>query len=133
MYVYSCTCYISSFFQGPDISWRQLMCKLLGHSSDSIFYDNLLEMISERVGSTSRTNALVQLGLLSEEKVEKLGSPLDTISFHLANVLAYEKEERDMILMRHDVSRWRCTMLQKLSKCEVKLHNSRIYLPLNFA
>ena len=109
------------------------MCKLLGHSSDSIFYDNLLEMISERVGSTSRTNALVQLGLLSEEKVEKLGSPLDTISFHLANVLAYEKEERDMILMRHDVSKERCTMLQKLSKCEVKLHNSRVYLPLDFA
>lgn len=89
--------------QGPDITWRQLMTKLLGHSSDSIFYDNLLEMISERVGSQARTNALVQLGLLSEEKVERLGSPLDTISFHLANVLAFEKDERDMILMRHDV------------------------------
>ena len=25
------------------------------------------------------------------------------------------------------------TMLQKLSKCELKVHNSRIYLPLNFA
>ena len=28
---------------------------------------------------------------------------------------------------------WKCTMLQKLSKCEVKVHNSRMYLPLNFA
>ena len=25
-----------------------------------------------------------------------------------------------------------CTMLQKHSKCEVKVHNTRIYLPLNF-
>lgn len=90
--------------QGPDVTWRQLMCKLLGHSSDStIFYDNLLEMINERSGSVSRTNAMVQLGLLSEEKVEKLGTPLDTLSHHLANVLSYEPDERDMVLMRHEV------------------------------
>ena len=63
-----------------------------------------LEMISERIGSASRTNALAQMGLLSEEKVEKLGSPLDTISNHLASTLSYGPSERDMILMRHDVS-----------------------------
>merc|ERR1739844_567867 len=79
------------------------MCKLLGLPSDTLFYDNLFEMITERVGSVSRTNALVQLGLLSEEKVEKLGTPLDTISHHLANVLSYEPDERDMVLMRHEV------------------------------
>merc|ERR1712008_1850 len=89
--------------QGPEITWRQLMCKLLGLPSDTIFYDNLLEMISERIGSASRTNALAQMGLLSEEKVEKLGSPLDTISNHLASTLSYGPSERDMILMRHDV------------------------------
>ena len=32
----------SLFFQGPEITWRQLMCKLLGLPSDTIFYDNLL-------------------------------------------------------------------------------------------
>ena len=80
------------------------MCKLLGLPSDTVFYDNLLEMITERIGSASRTNALVQMGLLSEEKVEKLGSPLDTISNHLASILSYDPSERDMILMRHDVS-----------------------------
>ena len=91
------------FFQGPEISWRQLMCKLLGLPSDTIFYDNLLEMISERIGCPSRTQALVQLGLLSEEKVERLGTPLDTVSNHLASILSYDSEERDMILMRHEV------------------------------
>ena len=71
-----------------------------------------LEMISERIGSASRTNALAQMGLLSEEKVEKLGSPLDTISNHLASTLSYGPSERDMILMRHDVSK----IVQKLSQ-----------------
>ena len=79
------------------------MCKLLGLPSDTIFYDNLLEMISERIGCPSRTEALVQLGLLSEEKVERLGTPLDTVSNHLASILSYDSEERDMILMRHEV------------------------------
>ena len=79
------------------------MCKMLGLPSDTIFYDNLLEMISDRIGSTERANALVSLGLLSEEKVERLGTPLDTISNHLASTLSYETGERDMILMRHEV------------------------------
>ena len=81
------------------------MCKMLGLPSDTLFYDNLLEMITERIGCASRTNALVQLGLLSEEKVERLSTPLDTISHHLASILSYEAEERDMILMRHEVSK----------------------------
>ena len=91
--------------QGPDISWRQLMCKLMGVGKDNIFYDNLIDVVTERVGCESRTRALESLGLLSEDPVERLGSPLDTLSRHLALRLAYEQGERDMILMRHEVSR----------------------------
>ena len=36
-------------------------------------------------------------------QVEKLGSPLDTLSNHLAQILQYEKGERDMLLLRHEV------------------------------
>ena len=75
-----------------------------------------LEMISERIGSASRTNALAQMGLLSEEKVEKLGSPLDTISNHLASTLSYGPAERDMILMRHDVSKIVPKIVPKISQ-----------------
>ena len=64
------------------------------------------EMITERIGCPKRTQALVQLGLLSEEKVERRGTPLDTISNHLASTLAYDSGERDMILMRHEVSNY---------------------------
>ena len=60
----------------------------------NVTYQNILKIIF--------LNSI--LGLLSEEKVEKLGTPLDTISNHLANVLSYEPDERDMILMRHEVS-----------------------------
>merc|ERR1712223_202545 len=83
------------------------MCKLMGVGKDDIFYDNLIDVVTERVGCESRTRALESLGLLSEDPVEKLGSPLDTLSRHLALRLAYEQGERDMILMRHEVViRW---------------------------
>jgi len=92
---------------GPDITWRQFLCKLMGVAKDNIFYDNLVDTITERVGTEARTKALESLGLLSDDPVEKLGSPLDTLSRHLANRLAYEPGERDMILMRHEVViRW---------------------------
>ena len=81
------------------------MCKLMGVGKDDIFYDNLIDVVTERVGCESRTRALESLGLLSEDPVEKLGSPLDTLSRHLALRLAYEQGERDMILMRHEVSK----------------------------
>ena len=79
------------------------MCNLTGQHS-SLFYDNLLEILKERTGSELRTLTLERLGLLSEDKVEKLGSPLDTLSRHLANKLSYDQGERDMILMRHEVT-----------------------------
>ena len=47
---------------------------------------------------------LERLGLLSEGSLAKAGSPLDTLSNHLASTLAYDPGERDMILMRHEVT-----------------------------
>lgn len=94
--------------QGPSLSWRQFICRLLGLQSDSVFFDNLIEMISERIGGgPKRTQSIVQLGLLSEDPVERLGTPLDALSHHLANRLAYESKERDLLLLRHDITiRW---------------------------
>lgn len=66
---------------GPDITWRQFMCSLLGITDDNIFYDNLKTQVYERVGrSESRLKAIEDLGLLSEEMVVKHGNPIDTIS-----------------------------------------------------
>lgn len=96
------------------------MCKLLGLPSDTIFIDNLLEMISERIGSEKRTTALINLGLISDEKVEKFGSPLDTISNHLASILSFDAGERDMVLMRHEVNEKINVIVFSIFLCIVK-------------
>ena len=63
------------------------------------------------------------MGLLSDDILDKAGSPLDTLSNHLAGRLAYGVGERDMILMRHEVH---------TIQIQILLHNSHIsYLKLN--
>lgn len=52
----------------------------------SIFYENLKTRLAERIGSTG-AQALESLGLLSDEPVVKLGTPLDTISHYLGKKL----------------------------------------------
>lgn len=92
--------------KGPEMTWRQLMCSINGQPHD-IFYDNLLELLTERLGSEKRVRTIEALGLLSDEPVEKKETPIDTLSHHLANRLSYDNGERDMILMRHEVLvRW---------------------------
>ena len=45
------------------------------------------------------------LKLLSDKvKVPKRNTPLDTTVAYLAEHLAYEKRERDLVILRHDVS-----------------------------
>ena len=47
--------------------------------------------------------AIVALGLTSDKPVEKMGSPLNTLSNHLASVLNFGTDEKDLLLMRHEV------------------------------
>jgi len=88
---------------GPPISWRQYMCHLT-NQSDSIFLDNLKEILLDRLGDKKTLKTLEDLGFLSDEPIAKMGSPLDSMSAHLAGRLNYAKGERDMILMRHEVT-----------------------------
>ena len=78
------------------------MCQVLGLQED-LFYDNLLEFIADRIGSQERMRAIVALGLTSDKPVEKMGSPLNTLSNHLAQVLNFGSDEKDLLLMRHEV------------------------------
>ena len=50
-----------------------------------------------------RMRAIVALGLTSDKPVEKMGSPLNTLSNHLASVLNFGTDEKDLLLMRHEV------------------------------
>lgn len=57
----------------------------------------------ERVNSEERVQAIEELGLLDEELVLKLNSPLDTLCYHLSKKLQYQKHERDLVILRHEI------------------------------
>jgi len=89
---------------GPDVTWRQLVCSLMGDIDPNMFYDNLVAMVTERVGGDEGImRGIEELGLLKEEVVEKNETPLDTLSLYLSKQLAYDTEERDLVVLRHDI------------------------------
>lgn len=62
---------------------RQLICTLLDINNTDIFYENLLSKVADKIGP-SYLDKVVDLGLLTEEPVLKLGSPVDTFSQYIA-------------------------------------------------
>lgn len=73
-------------------------------TDEDIFYENLKQKLTERVGNAEY---LEELGLLEKTPIIKLGTPLDTLSHYLSKKLAYEPHERDLVILRHDfIIRW---------------------------
>lgn len=66
---------------------RQLICTLLDIDHIDIFYENLLSKVADKIGQ-AYLDKVVDLGLLTEEPVLKLGSPLDTFSQFIASKLS---------------------------------------------
>uniref|UniRef100_A0A6M2DNH5 Alpha-aminoadipic semialdehyde synthase, mitochondrial n=1 Tax=Xenopsylla cheopis TaxID=163159 RepID=A0A6M2DNH5_XENCH len=85
---------------GPELTWRQFICHLLGLNDSNIFYENIKSKVVERVGSA---DGIEKLGLMDDVPVKKLGTPLDTLSHYLAHKLALDASERDLVVLRHDV------------------------------
>lgn len=91
-----------------------MVCNLLGLANDDIFYENLKQKLAERLGSEERAKSIEDLGLLKEDPVLKLNTPLDTLSHYLSKKLVYEKNERDLIILRHDIGiRWPDSRLEE--------------------
>ncbi|XP_045609079.1 alpha-aminoadipic semialdehyde synthase, mitochondrial isoform X1 [Procambarus clarkii] len=88
---------------GPDITWRQLLCSLLGQMDSNIFYDNLKTLVLERVDNENQLNSIEALGLLKDDQVHKAGTPLDTLSHYLSKRLELGPGERDLIVLRHEI------------------------------
>ncbi|KAG7306348.1 hypothetical protein JYU34_008972 [Plutella xylostella] len=88
--------------EGPEITWRQFACELLGLTDSSIFYGNLKGRLTERIGPVG-THALESLGLLEDEAIVKRSTPLDTISHYLSKKLVLENGETDFVVLRHEV------------------------------
>ncbi|XP_067125977.1 alpha-aminoadipic semialdehyde synthase, mitochondrial isoform X3 [Centruroides vittatus] len=89
--------------RGPEITWKQFMCTLLGQQ-DNILTSNLKNLLFEQLNkSEHQVEAIEKLGLLEEEPLVKLSTPLDTLTHFLSNKLAYQPNERDCIILRHNV------------------------------
>lgn len=73
---------------------------LLGLVDNDIFIDNLKQVIAERDGNP---DYLEELGLLENIPVQKMGTPIDTLSSYLAKKLAIGPAERDLIILRHEI------------------------------
>ncbi|XP_004926544.2 alpha-aminoadipic semialdehyde synthase, mitochondrial [Bombyx mandarina] len=87
---------------GPNITWRQFACELLGLLDQSIFYDNLKSRAAEQLGPVG-AQAVESLGLLSDSEIVKCGTPLDTISHYLSKKLQLDKDETDFVVLRHEL------------------------------
>lgn len=63
------------------------MCILLGLSTSDIFYENLKNIVADKVGNTG-LEAIESLGLLDDEvMVVKQNTPIDTLSHFLRGKL----------------------------------------------
>ncbi|KAH9512582.1 hypothetical protein Btru_038850, partial [Bulinus truncatus] len=88
---------------GPEITWKEYLCSKFDKSGD-ILTDSLKDLIFERCGQDQKKlDVIVKLGLVDDDPVDKRGTPIDTLSNYLAKRLAYAPNERDLILMRHDI------------------------------
>ncbi|UYV78979.1 AASS [Cordylochernes scorpioides] len=89
--------------QGPEISWKEFLSTSLGHQGD-LSVPNVRNLIYDTLGQDeSLVVAMEQLGLIDEEPVNKMGSPLDTLTHLLANKLAFKPGEKDVIILRHNI------------------------------
>ncbi|BFZ08759.1 hypothetical protein BsWGS_11797 [Bradybaena similaris] len=88
---------------GPEITWKEFMCSKFNKSGD-ILEDTLKDLILDKLGGDHyKLQSVVRLGLIDDDLIDKRGTPIDTLSNYLAKRLAYGTNERDMILMRHDI------------------------------
>lgn len=55
------------------------------------------------LNSDEGVQAIEDLGLLKEDLVLKLNTPLDTLTYYLSKKLCYEPTERDLVILRHDI------------------------------
>lgn len=54
------------------------MCHVC-NQSDNLFYDNLRDILMDRLESEKIIKTIEDLGLLSDQPIKKKGSPIDTV------------------------------------------------------
>uniref|UniRef100_A0A0B7A6E1 Saccharopine dehydrogenase NADP binding domain-containing protein n=1 Tax=Arion vulgaris TaxID=1028688 RepID=A0A0B7A6E1_9EUPU len=87
-----------------NITWRELVCILGGipQNSSQITVRNWMQTNLEL--SETQLKIITDLGILGNEEVPKLNTPLDALCAHLAKELAYGSQDRDMVVMRNIIN-----------------------------
>lgn len=90
--------------EGPEFSWKDFLASKMGLRRD-VFTGTLQDAVFKFLGqSRSRYNCIDELGLFSDQPIEKKGNPLLTFSNHLKDRMTYGEGERDIIIMINRVS-----------------------------
>lgn len=85
------------------VSWKELLCQQIGLSS-SVSQDAFEEAVYKHIGQDDfRMDTLRWFGMLSDESVPHADSVLAALTKHLEAKLSFDKNERDMIILRNDV------------------------------
>jgi len=85
---------------GGELTWRQFMAELLGHSPD-LNISTLKTLIHDKLGKSDRKlQALIELGMFEDEPVVKCGTPFDTIRLKIIRRYPFRSGENDLIIMR---------------------------------
>ena len=63
---------------GPEMTWRQYMFHVCGQP-ENLFYDNLKEILLDRLESEKIVKTIEDLGLLADELMIKKSTPIDTV------------------------------------------------------
>nr|XP_028601694.1 alpha-aminoadipic semialdehyde synthase, mitochondrial [Podarcis muralis] len=86
-----------------SISWKELMCKLLG-LKQSATYDDLRNAVYNKLNEDERQlDAVEWLGLLGDEPVPIAETIVGALAKHMEAKLSYGPGERDMIVMRNEI------------------------------
>uniref|UniRef100_A0A1I8IE92 Saccharopine dehydrogenase n=1 Tax=Macrostomum lignano TaxID=282301 RepID=A0A1I8IE92_9PLAT len=89
---------------GPEVTWRQLLCFLVGKPQD-IFVGTLKDAVFNRLGKDREKFECVDaLGLFEDDVVKKRTTPLATISTLLSEKFKYKPHETDVVIMVLDIS-----------------------------
>lgn len=75
----------------------------MGLADSNIFYENLKTKLSEQINGVENVECLESLGLIADDPILKLNTPLDTVSHFLSKKLNLASHERDLVILRHEI------------------------------
>lgn len=89
--------------KGPEVTWKQFMCDLTNQSRDT-YIETVKAVVHDKLNrDDQQMQTIEELGLFSDDPIDKLGNPLDSLASSLAKRLTYGPNERDIIIMHNEI------------------------------